>query len=236
MGRFHVDASRLSFYIKFSSYLLALFVLVYSLFNILSVYLPIVWAEVKYSYSSLFDESYKSRLRKLSGYVRNLTNKNEILSRPLNDLVNPVDRDFAIVIPKISVNKKVIPVDISDKNEVEIALKQGIGWAKGTAEPGEFGNSLIFSHSASNNWNMLRYNAEFTLLNKLETDDIFTIFYRGRQMDFIVFNKEIVPPEDRSYITSVAEGRLVTLQTCYPPGSDANRLLVRGRLIAMEIK
>lgn len=216
--------------------ILILIVLIFSLFSILRVYLPILWAEIVYAYNNVFNEDYKRNLEYLRNLAKEKTN-NEVLLYAVNKIPEPADRDFSIIINKINVNKKVIKnVDISNQQEVENALKQGIAWAKGTAEPGEFGNSLIFSHSASNDWNMQIYNAQFTLLNKLEYDDFFTIVYKDRQMDFIVFDKQIVEPNDTSYINAIADDRIVTLQTCYPPGSDSKRLLVRGRLFAMELK
>lgn len=215
---------------------IVLVILLISLFSILRIYLPIFWAEVVYAYNNIFNHEYRQNLE----YLRNIPKKyshNDILLYPVNKIPEPADRDFSIIIPKINVNRKVIKnVDISNELEVEDALKQGIAWAKGTVEPGEWGNSLIFSHSASNTWNMARYNAEFTLLNKLELDDFFTIFYKDRQLDFIVFDKQILDPDDKSYITAIADGRIVTLQTCYPPGNDTKRLIVRGRLFAMELK
>lgn len=205
-----------------------------SLGVILTSYGPLLWQEIRYSYNVLFNESYKQKL----AVARNIPTRiksQEILLEPVNPIPVPEDEEFSIIIPKINLNKRVISnVDLTNEQEVAEALKHGVGWAKGTVEPGDFGNSLLFSHSARNIWDIARYNSEFTLLDKLQIDDIFTVVYKGRQYDFIVFEKKTVPANDTSYLTSVAEGRIVTLQTCHPPGSNTNRLLVRGRLIAMQ--
>lgn len=201
---------------------------------VITVYGPIIWSEVQYSYNVLFDENYKKREQEVRNIPKRVKNQ-EILLDPVNPIPEPQDKNFSIVIPKISVNRKVVSdIDLTNEKEVAEALKHGIGWAKGTVEPGDFGNSLLFSHSARNVWDIERYNSEFTLLNKLQIDDLFTVVYKGRQFDFIVYEKQIVPAGDISYLTSAAEGRIVTLQTCHPPGFDSNRLLVRGRLIAMQ--
>ncbi len=234
--RFEVNATRKKKIVARKIFTLVLLnsLFITSLIVILVVYGPIMWYEILYAYDNVFNEDYKKRLVVASD-IPKLVKDSEILLKPVNPIPEPVDPEFSVIIPKINVNKKVIKeVDITDEVAVAEALKHGIGWAKGTVEPGQYGNSLLFSHSSRNVWDIARYNAEFTLLNKLELDDIFTVVYQGRQYDFIVFEKTIVNPDDISYVTGAAEGRIVTLQTCHPPGSNAQRLIVRGRLIAMQ--
>ncbi len=204
---------------------------------ILSVYGPLLYAEARYAVASLYDDNIKNSKRYFDGLPKNFTAGQDILLEPVVKIPAPVDPNFSVVITKLGINQKVLSnVDINNNGEVAEALKQGIGWAKGTVEPGNDGNSLLFSHSTQNAWDIWRVNAEFSLLGKLDTNDFFSIVYKGRQMDFIVFDKQIVPANDTSYLTAVATGKVVTLQTCYPPGDDSSRLLVRGRLVAMEVK
>lgn len=229
-----VKVKKKTFKIRLFILYLLTFIFLFIFLTVVNVFGPILWNEIKYAYNNLFNEEYKRRIEALSNIPRKV-NKDEILLEPINQVPNPIDRNFSIIIPKIDVNQKVIPnVDINNPEEVESVLKIGVGWAKGTAEPGSVGNSLLFSHSAASAWGIRAYNAQFTLLDKLQEGDLFTIFYKDRQFDFMVFNKQIVSPDDRSYITAIAEGRIVTLQTCHPPGLDTSRLLVRGRLIAVQ--
>lgn len=223
--------------LKLIGLFLANVVFITSLVVVLIVYGPLIWSEVVYSYNTVFNDNVKNSVVTTSDLPKRVTMGQEVLLKPVIDIPEPVDKDFSLIIPKISINKKVLPnVDLSNDAEVQEALSHGIGWAKGTVEPGEHGNSLLFAHSSRNVWDMWRYNSEFTLLDKLELDEMFSVVYKNRQYDFMVFEKKVVPANDTSYLTSVAEGRVVTLQTCYPPGSDEGRLLVRGRLIAMELK
>ncbi len=201
------------------------------------VYGPLIYHEIRYSFATLYDDNVKNSGRLAKDLPIKAKNGEDILLKPIVTIPEPKDKNFSIIIPKIDLNKKVISnVNLSDENDVKNALSQGVGWAKGTVEPGQYGNSLIFAHSTRNVWDILRYNSEFSLLDKLQVDDMFSIVYDERQYDFIVFEKKVVPANDTSYLTSVADGRVVTLQTCYPPGSDSGRLLVRGRLVAMETK
>jgi LPXTG-site transpeptidase (sortase) family protein len=204
---------------------------------LLSVYGRVFYYEAKYAFMSPFNKEVKESQRYFDGLPRDVAAGEQIALEPIVTIPKPKDPNFSVVIPKLGINQKVISnVDIGNEKEVANALKQGIGWAKGTVEPGQDGNSLLFSHSTVNAWDIWRYNSEFTLLRKLELNDVFTVVYQDRQMDFIIFEKKIVPANDKSYLTSVAEGKVVTLQTCHPPGSDKERLLIRGRLVAMELK
>jgi LPXTG-site transpeptidase (sortase) family protein len=204
---------------------------------ILSVYGPVLYHEVRYSIASVFDEDIKNSAKYYDGLPKNVSAGEDILLEPVVKIPTPKDANFSVIIPKLGINQHVSPnVDINDSAQVEQALRGGIGWAKGTVEPGTDGNSLLFAHSTQNAWDIWKYNAEFSLLGKLEQNDFFTIVYKDRQYDFMVFEKEVVPANDTSYLTSAAKGKVITLQTCYPPGSDAKRLLVRGRLVAMEVK
>lgn len=201
------------------------------------VYAPLIYHEIRYSIASLYDDNIRNSNRLARDLPARSRSGEDILLNPVVTLPDNVNRDFSIIIPKIGVNKNVVPnVNLTNEEEVRAALSQGVGWAKGTVEPGQLGNSLIFAHSTRNAWDILRYNSEFTLLDKLQIDDMVTVVYQDRQYDFLVYEKTTVSAEDTSYLTSAARGRIVTLQTCHPPGSNAERLLVRARLIAMETK
>lgn len=203
----------------------------------LFVYGRVFYYEAKYSIASVFSNEIKQSQKYFDGLPRRVAAGSEIALEPIVQIPKPKDQKFSVIITKLGINQKVTAnVDINDGKAVANALRAGIGWAQGTVKPGDEGNSLIFSHSTVNAWDIWRYNAEFTLLRKMEINDVFTVVYEGRQMDFLVFEKTVVPASDKSYITSSADGRVVTLQTCDPPGDNANRLLVRGRLVAMEVQ
>ncbi|MDZ4246187.1 MAG: sortase, partial [Dehalococcoidia bacterium] len=143
----------------------------------------------------------------------------------------PVVTNFGIVVEKINANARVIAdVDPASEREYIQALSQGVAHAKGTVYPGEKGNIYLFSHSADAPWNIVRYNAVFYLLSKLEPGDRVILFYQGRRYDYIVFDKTIAAPSDTSYLTRTYDESILTLQTCDPPGTLVNRLIVRAKL------
>lgn len=148
------------------------------------------------------------------------------------EIITPIDTNFGIVIEKINANARVVAnVDPSDEKDYTQALAKGVAHAKGTTFPGQKGNIYLFSHSVDAPWNIVRYNAIFYLLSKLETGDRVIMFYQGKRYDYIVFDKAIVNPDDTHYLTDSYEESILTLQTCDPPGTLLNRLIVRAKLV-----
>ncbi|HLD11786.1 MAG TPA: sortase [Patescibacteria group bacterium] len=151
------------------------------------------------------------------------------------EVIEPVDVQFSIVIPKINANAKVVPnVDAGNYKEYMAALKQGVAHAKGTKLPGTKGNMYLFAHSTDNVWNVGRYNAVFYLLKELEKDDTVHIFFNGWQYDYKVFEKSIVAPDQVQYLTEQPDDYILTLQTCYPPGTTWKRLIIRAKLLTAQ--
>ncbi len=148
-----------------------------------------------------------------------------------SQIIIPASTDFGIVIEKINANSKVVAnVDPGSEKSYSEALVHGVAHAKGTSFPGEKGNVYLFSHSTDAPWNIIRYNAIFYLLSKLDPGDTITMFYQGRRYDYIVYDKTVASPDDLHYLTDLYDAPVLTLQTCDPPGTLINRLIVRARL------
>ena len=148
-----------------------------------------------------------------------------------NEIV-PVSTQFGIVIEKINGNAKVVAnVNPGSEKEYVAALKQGVAAALGSTPPGQPGNLYLFSHSTDAPWNIIRFNAIFYLLRELDKGDRVIIFYQDRRYDYIVYDKVIASPADVSYLTNKYETPVLTLQTCDPPGTLLNRLIVRAKLV-----
>lgn len=144
----------------------------------------------------------------------------------------PVSTEFGIVIEKINANAKIIPnVNPGNENEYVSALTQGVAEALGSTSPGQPGNLYLFSHSTDAPWNIVRFNAIFYLLRELDKGDRVIIFYQNKRYDYIVFDRTIASPTDVSYLTNRYNEPVLTLQTCDPPGTLLNRLIVRAKLV-----
>lgn len=154
-----------------------------------------------------------------------------LLAKTLNfrqvEFLVPVDPDFSIVIPKVGANAKVLSnVDPADESVYLEALKKGVAHAAGTSFPGEGSHIFLFAHSTDYFWNVGLYNAVFYLLYKLEKGDEINLFYQGKRYVYQVIGKNIVNPSQVEYLTRKSNKEFLTLQTCWPPGTTFQRLLV----------
>ncbi len=145
--------------------------------------------------------------------------------------LTPLNSDFGIVIPKIGANARVIAnVDPGNYADYINALKLGVAHAKGTVFPGQVGNSYLFAHSVGNFWEVNQWNAVFYLLKELKPGDEVDLFYQGKRYIYVVYDTKIVNPEDTEFLSTISNFPMLTLQTCWPPGTTLKRLLVFARL------
>lgn len=147
------------------------------------------------------------------------------------EVIVPKSTDFGIVIEKIDANALVVKdVDPSNSRQYMAALREGVAHAQGTVYPGQIGNIYLFSHSVGAPWDVVRFNAVFYLLNKLERGDRVVTFFEGKRYDYTVYDIVIVPPNQTHFLTDTYQDSVLTLQTCDPPGTTINRLIVRAKL------
>lgn len=146
--------------------------------------------------------------------------------------VNPINQDYSIVIEKIGVNAPIVPdVNVAVRADYLEALKDGVAEAKGSVHPGEVGNTYLFAHSALDFWDFGPYALVFTLLNRVENGDRIVLFYRGQRYDYTVVNREIVKGFNTEPLGRQYDSPTLTLQTCDPPGTALNRLIVTAKLV-----
>lgn len=147
-----------------------------------------------------------------------------------NQLI-PIDTQFGIVIPKIRANSKIIPnVDPYNEKEYQLALTKGVAQAIGTAVPGQIGNIFLFSHSSNSFYEATKYNSVFYLLSKLQKGDEVDLYYLGQKFTYKVTDKVTVDPSKVAYLTQKTNKKLLTLMTCWPPGTTFKRLIINAEL------
>ncbi len=226
------------FAIRFIAYF-AIFV---STFATIAQFGPIVYAEFNYRRDQIFNVHYvlPQQVVTSEGQIELPFPSASVTEDPANgfgsllgnqNLIKPVSTEYGLVIEKINANSRVIPqVDPGDEKAYINALQEGVVEAKGSTVPGQPGNIYIFSHSTDAPWNIARYNAVFYLLRELEPGDRVILFYQGRRYDYIVFDKTIAKPDDLSFLINRYDKPVLTLQTCDPPGTLLNRLIIRAKL------
>lgn len=146
-----------------------------------------------------------------------------------------VGPETKIIIPKLNIEAPIVldAVDTEEKT-IQAALERGVTLYPNTGKPGELSNPVIFGHSSNNIFNSGNYKFVFVLLNKLENGDTFMINYNTKQYVYRVFNKKVVKPSEVDVLYEKPKDAMVTLITCDPPGSSANRLIVQAEQITPD--
>jgi sortase A len=110
-------------------------------------------------------------------------------------------------------------------------LRKGPGHYPGTALPGRLGNFVISGHRTT-------YQAPFNKIDKLRGGDTILVDTRAKQYVYQVTGQRIVRPSQVDVVAPVPfhpkrkpTQRLITLTTCHPKYSAAQRLIVFGKLV-----
>ncbi len=209
------------------------FMILMSLVIIAKTFVPALYQEFSYGLKQIRKVQIKVIATKAATQTMPSPTPNNPFGRLLNqftqttETIVPVDTQFGIVIPKISANSKIIKnVDTSSYDDYIRALQVGVAHAQGTAFPGDNGHIYLFAHSTDNILSVGTYNAVFYLLYKLEPTDQILLFYRGQKHVYQVTSKRVVSPSEVHYLTRASAEEFLTLQTCWPPGTTLQRLLV----------
>lgn len=157
-----------------------------------------------------------------------------ILTKSNGHVVNLVEGnvDFRIKIPKIGVDKEVIPnVDPRDETIYKEAFKHGVAHGLGTKFPGEIGNTYLYAHSTKDVEDIEKNAGWFTRLDELEVGDEFEILYGQNTFKYSIASRDIIDPRATGVYTAYAPVQMVTLQTCHPRGEITERIIYKALLI-----
>lgn len=181
--------------------------------------LPLIREEIKYIF----------RDRELEEYSVKAKREDDDETKTLY----PVDPEFSIIIPKLNANSRIIKgVDPFNSAEYQEKLTQGVAHAKGSSLPSNLrGNTFLFAHSSQDFFIASQYNSVFYLINKLEPGDKIYIVYNETVYEYEVTESKVVNPNEVAYITNESNEKILTLMTCWPAGTDAQRLLVFAKAI-----
>ena len=136
-------------------------------------------------------------------------------------------RGIAMIrIPRFGRKWRFVVVEGVDRED----LRKGPGHYPGTAMPGEVGNFVVSGHRTT-------YSAPFNRLGELDRGDKILIDTRDKQYVYKVTGRKIVKP-DATEVTAPVPGhpkrrptqRLITLTTCHPKYSAAQRMIIFGEL------
>lgn len=136
-----------------------------------------------------------------------------------------------LAIAALDINAPVIyGATTEDDTEFQKLLENGVVHYPATALPGEQGNTVIFGHSSNYWFAPGSYKSVFATLGELRAGDIIDISYQDSQYRYRVKEQKVVLPHDVSVLQPTEKPQL-TLITCWPVGSTAERLIITANLL-----
>jgi sortase A len=126
-------------------------------------------------------------------------------------------------IPKLGEDWRM-PVELGTGTEI---LRQGLGMYEGSPPPGRPGNVGLAGHRTT-------WGAPFKHINELTSGDLIRVWTAEGRFDYRVVAQGVTDPADISVVQQkTAKGRaMLTLTTCHPEFSAAERLYVHAVLVS----
>ena len=193
---------------------------------------PIVKDELWFRLKELKDQKYfLGSKEEVVGSVEDSVFARYLSKSPVT--LKPVNKGFSVVIEKIGVNAPIIAdVPVTDERAYNDALKSGVAHAITSKYPSRNpGNVYLFAHASVNFWQLGEYSDVFNLLRKLSFGDRVHVFYDGEDFVYEVVNIEKHDGWNTYPLTRPVIEPTLTLQTCDPPGTTLNRLIVTAHLV-----
>jgi len=148
-----------------------------------------------------------------------------------------VSEDPVLIIPVLNIEAPVA-YDVPNDNESTLrAMDNGLVHyciPGACAHPGEMGNTVISGHRTNGIYQTGDYKFIFLKLDQLKVGDIIYANYKGKRYTYSVTSSEVVNPTDVHKVVRQADRPIMTLVTCTPIGSAAQRLLVHAEQIAPD--
>lgn len=131
---------------------------------------------------------------------------------------------YTLSIPKLKVKDAKVMIGSDD-------LKKSLIQYGGTANPGNYGNTVIFGHSVLPYFfNPKDYKTIFSTLPSLSEGDEIFIINEGITYRYVIEEMHVVDPSDVSILEQKYDDSYLSLITCVPPGTYEKRLWVKARL------
>ncbi len=202
-----------------------------SLFGLGLFLFPLFRAELAYRLWHPHQAAFQNlSTNKIQLAANTIANHNSYLSPSDTGGVAPANQDFGLVIPKVGINSKILAdVDPNNKAAFETDLKMGVAQARGTALPGQKGFIYLFGHSSDYLWNDNPLATLLYPLNYLNKGDDIYLVYQKRVYLYRVTDKQIVSPNDFQFLTSSENSNALYIQTCWPPNTDWQRLIITAK-------
>jgi LPXTG-site transpeptidase (sortase) family protein len=135
------------------------------------------------------------------------------------DALKPKPSDNRLVIPKINIDEKII------EGDAPTTVDKGVWRRPKTSTPDKDSNTVLVGHRFSYSDPATFYN-----LDKMKTGDRFTLFWDKTEYIYEVTGTKVVPPTAIE-VESPTKDHTLTMYTCTPIWTAANRLVVTSNLV-----
>lgn len=210
------------------------FLALFSVVGILYIYGPIINSWIKYK---MIDQNavvieVKKIVEENKNQDAGVTQVAEIPKEniPENE-PESVSNEFRVNIPKIGANAEVIAnVSPFDKKEYMSVLKNNtVAHSSESSFPdrGKGTTVYMFAHSSQQGVLDARDNSVFYLLGELKDGDDVLVNYKGKIFTYRVYMQKVVKAKETEYLNyKDSDKEILILQTCWPIGTNWQRLLV----------
>jgi len=131
------------------------------------------------------------------------------------------DQTERVVIPSLNANFPIVYVDSLNPSDIEEGMRHGVVHLKGTAHPGQIGNSYLVGD----------FNTTFSKLPEIRVGQDILLVGQSESLVFQVTDVKIVQSDDLTVTTQQTGGkRIITLQTHFPMSMTGTRYLVVGEV------
>lgn len=137
---------------------------------------------------------------------------------------------YTVDIPRLNIKNAVVTIGGSD-------LKKTLVQYGGTANPGEYGSTIIFGHSILREFynpaesNPGRYISIFSTIMTLSKGDDMHINFDGIDYTYQVVDKYVISPTQVEVLQQRYDRQTIKLITCTPEGTYKERGVVEAQLI-----
>jgi len=134
---------------------------------------------------------------------------------------------YTVSIPRLRIKDALVTVGGDD-------LSRSLIQYGGTANPGEFGSTVIFGHSILPQfYNPQSYRSIFSLLPTLRSGDEILVNFDGILYKYVVYDYFEVSPDEIDILEQRYNRKELTLVTCVPPGTYLRRGIIKAKLVEM---
>lgn len=145
-------------------------------------------------------------------------------AKPFAQSVTSNLKTYTVSIPKLKIDTATVEIGGDDLK------KSLIAWPT-SAAPGDYGVNIVFGHSELPQFaNPKDYSGIFTHIMELADGDVIYVDYDGVRYKYVVFDRQVVDPDNLSVLEQRFDDRYLSLITCVPPGTLWKRGVVKARM------